>query len=454
MAMCWNGGLGMFIYDATESGSITKAVARSDAHYLLFDAQSKELVRAFLMSLPSDASGKLSVKVTGYRVANGISSNKTETIIPELIPDSVDHYLNAFHVLSIEGVVIENQVKSYPGFAAKSYKLTPPDLAPTNIFAVNFTGGTTVKFTPPSNARKATSNLTGYKVHVYNKAGVLQDQFTTISNDTTVSAVTVNGLTASQDYTFTVSALYLSSAVVAESGNSNLVVGAFAAITLPVDNSPANNKWMQSFSYNSVYYYLSVVNPKSIQSGSQTIKVYINKRDDLLKPFPLINGGFRIIATPFMRSMGHGSTGNTDLVWNATDSLYNGTLNFSMDGDWRINLKVYDSETNTLVAGTDMDAQGNGSTHYLDFYLDSSIQTGITDINSTRISVYPTISQGEITILSPVEATIKVLDLIGNTISTCQSTGSKTIHLNVQSGIYFISVESLGKTFIQKVIIK
>ena len=454
MAMCWNGGLGMFIYNATESGSITKAVARSDAHYLLFDAQSKELVRAFLMSLPSDASGKLSVKVTGYRVANGISSNKTETIIPELIPDSVDHYLNAFHVLSIEGVVIENQVKSYPGFAAKSYKLTPPDLAPTNIFAVNFTGGTTVKFTPPSNARKATSNLTGYKVHVYNKAGVLQDQFTTISNDTTVSAVTVNGLTASQDYTFTVSALYLSSAVVAESGNSNLVVGAFAAITLPVDNSPANNKWMQSFSYNSVYYYLSVVNPKSIQSGSQTIKVYINKRDDLLKPFPLINGGFRIIATPFMRSMGHGSTGNTDLVWNATDSLYNGTLNFSMDGDWRINLKVYDSETNTLVAGTDMDAQGNGSTHYLDFYLDSSIQTGITDINSTRISVYPTISQGEITILSPVEATIKVLDLIGNTISTCQSTGSKTIHLNVQSGIYFISVESLGKTFIQKVIIK
>jgi len=453
MAMCWNGGLGMFLYNATESGSITKEVARSDAHFLLFDAQSKELVRAFLISLPSDASGKISVKVTGYRVANGISSNKTESIIPELIPDSVDHYLNAFHVISIEGVVIENQAKSYPGFATKSFKLTPGDLAPTNLLAVNNSGGTTIKFTPPANAHKAISNLTGYKVQVYNKAGVMQDQFTTISNDTTVNYVNVTGFKASQEYTFTVSALYPASAVEVESGYSTVVENSITGIILPVDNSPANNKWLQSFSYNSVYYYMSVVNPKSIIAGSQTVKAYINKRNDLLQPFPVMNDGFKIVATPFMRSMGHSSDGNTDLIWNATDSVYEGTLNFSMDGDWRVNLKVYDAVTTSLVAGTDMDAEGNGSTLYWDFYLDSTL-TGMTEINSNGISVYPTLSNGEITIVSPAEARIKVIDLIGNTIESFQSSGSKTVDLNVQSGLYFISVESSGKTFIQKVIIR
>jgi len=152
--------------------------------------------------------------------------------------------------------------------------------------------------------------------------------------------------------------------------------------------------------------------------------------------------------------MGHGSDGNTDMVWNVADSDYEGTLNFSMDGDWRVNLKVYDAVTNLLVAGTNMDALGNGSTLYWDFYLDSSMQTGIKDINSTGISVFPTLSNGDITIVSPVEATIKVLDLIGNTIDSYQSSGRKTIHLNVPSGLYFIAVQSSGKTTVQKVIIK
>jgi len=193
MAGCWNGGLGMFIYNASESGSITKEAARSEAHFLLFDAQSKELVRAFLLSLPSEASGKLSVKVTGYRVTNGISSNKTESILPELFPDAVDHYLNAFHLVSIEDVVIENQAKSYPGFANKSFKLTLGDLAPKNLLAVNYSGGSTIKFTPPANARNAKSNLTGYNVLVYNKSGIVQDQFKTISYDTTINFINVPG---------------------------------------------------------------------------------------------------------------------------------------------------------------------------------------------------------------------------------------------------------------------
>ena len=86
-------------FKAADTGGITKDSARSDTHFLLFDAQSKELTRAFVESLPSAASGKISIKVTGYRVPNGIATNKSETYAPELTPDSIDHYLNSFHLL-------------------------------------------------------------------------------------------------------------------------------------------------------------------------------------------------------------------------------------------------------------------------------------------------------------------------------------------------------------------
>jgi len=306
MAGCWKSGLGVFIYDASQSGAITKDSARSDAHFLLFDAQSKELTRAFVESLPSAASGKISIKVTGYWSADSITSNKIETLVPELITDSIDHKLRAFHLLSIEGVNISGLTYSYAGFASTSYKSIPEDLAPTNVSALNFTGGTTVKFTPPANARKTSSNLSGYKVRVYNSAGELQSSYTTITNDTTVTSVNISGLTASSSYYITVTALYSSSAVEVESAQSNVV------------------------------------------------------------------------------------------------------------------------ESNL----------------------------GIKNATISRISVYPTLSQGEITIISPAEATVKVFDYTGKTIETYQSSGSRTISLNVPSGLYLVKVESAGETSVQKVIIR
>lgn len=304
MASCWNSGLGVFIYDANQSGTISVDSSRTDTHYLLFDPQSKELTRAFLESLPDDADGKILVKVTGYRVANGISADKSELYVPEINADSVVHYLNAFHLLSIEGVVVDTL--GYPGFATKSYKLTPEDLAPTNVSAVNYTGETTFKFTPPANEAFATTTLTGYKVQVYNKAGVVQDTYTTTVNDSSVTSVQVPGFTATQDYTFTVSALYPGSAVAVESAQSNLI--------------------------------------------------------------------------------------------------------------------------------------------------DSS--SGLKNTTTSSISVYPTLSQGEITVISPADATIKVLDYTGKTIESYQSSGSRTISLNIQSGLYLINVESAGETSVQKVIIR
>jgi hypothetical protein len=454
MAGCWNSGLGVFIYNATDTGKITQDSARSDAHYLLFDAQSKELTRAFLLSLPSEASGKISIKVTGYKVPNGISLNKTETQAPELVADSIDHYLTAFHLLSIEGVVIENQSKSYLGFDTISYKLTPADLAPSNLSVVKYSEGDTVKFTPPVNAAYAKSNLKGYKVRVYNNSGVLQDTYTTTINDSSVTAIHVSGLKTNAAYTFTVSALYPGSDVEVESEHSSIVEPGITGITLSVDDYSANSKWIQSFTFNNTNYYVSVVNPKDLTVGSQTVKAYINKQEGVLLSYPVVESGFKIVPTPFMRSMGHGSDGNTDLEWNADDSVYEGTLNFSMEGDWRINLKIFDSAADTLIAGVDIDEDGNGSTHYWDIYLDSTTTTtGTKDVKSAGILVYPSISHGEITIVTPAEAKVKVVDLSGKILETHQLSESKTIYLNVKSGLYLVSVESSNWTFIQKVIV-
>jgi hypothetical protein len=461
MASCFESGLGVFIYNPKESGKISIDSAQSSAHYLLGDPQSKELIRAFLEQLPfnaadqsSPADQKISVKVTGYWVKNGISANKSETYVPEISSDSVIHRLDAFHYLSIEGVVFPNDTNSFSGFATNSYKLTPQDLAPKVLWAANYTGGTTVKFIPPANEGNLNSNVTGYKARVYSKDSVLQDKYTTIKNDTTLRNIDINGLTANSDYKFSVAALYPVSGVEVESALSNVKDSSITGIVLSVDDYPANNRWIDSFTFNNSNYFLSVANPKSLAVGSQTVKAYINKQADVLQPFPVVDGGFKIVPTPFMRSMGHGSSGNTDLVWNSTDSVDEGTLKFSMDGDWRVNLKIYDAIADTLIAGVDLNENGDNSTHYWDFYLETMDTTGIKNIKQNGILVYPTLSQGEITIVSPAEARIKVIGLTGQTIGYYQSSGSKTIQLNAPSGLYFVLVESSGKIFTQKVIIK
>jgi hypothetical protein len=456
---CWNSGLGVFIYNPNEFGQISRDSALTDKHYLLLDAQSKELTKAFLLSLPDSADGEISVKVKGYWNTNGISSNKTKTQVPELITDSINHYLKSFHLYSIEGIYINNLKNSFSGFGTTSYKLVPADLAPKNVSAVNFTGGTTVKFTPPGNVGNVNSNLTGYKVRVYNNSGVLQPQYTTITNDTTTTSIDIHGLTSGSGYYFTVTALYPGSAVEAESAQSNTIGSSITGVALTVsdystysDDPSYKAKWIDSFNYNNETYYLTLAYPQSYVIGIQTIKAYINKKDSVFRPYQVVNGGFRITQTPVMPSMGHSSSGNTQFSWNATDSIYKATIHLSMEGGWRIGLKVYDAATDTLVAGTDISNSGTGNIHYWDLFLGAT--TGIKDISLTGISIYPTISKGNITINSPSDARVKVIDYTGSIVGSYQLSGTQNIQLNVPAGLYFISVESSGKTFVQKVIVK
>ena len=242
---------------------------------------------------------------------------------------------------------------------------------------------------------------------------------------------------------------------------SNLTVKSITGVSLVVRNYPTYSddtsykaRWIDSFTYNNSTYYVTLAYPQSLVLGTQTVKAYINRKDSVLRPYQIVNGGFYIRQVPVMESMGHSSSGNVQFTWNATDSVYNATIHFSMEGDWRINLQVYDSGTSSLVGGSAFDYQnGESSTLYWDIFLGAST-TGLKDITFNGVSVYPTLSRGDITIDTPVEANIKVIDITGKVINTFQSSGSRTISLNVQSGLYLVSVESAGKTFVQKVIVR
>ncbi|MDR2859075.1 MAG: FixH family protein [Mediterranea sp.] len=136
-----------------------------------------------------------------------------------------------------------------------------------------------------------------------------------------------------------------------------------------VDPYPTENaKWIQSFKIGDETYYLTIVSPLALKEGSNTLKAYINKVEDSLLPYETVDGGYKIEIDPRMPDMdNHSSPNNKALEWDAQEGIYKGTLNLSMTGHWRINLKVL-STTGDLIGGTDVEGAGN-STLYWDIHI-------------------------------------------------------------------------------------
>jgi hypothetical protein len=227
-----------------------------------------------------------------------------------------------------------------------------------------------------------------------------------------------------------------------------------------VDNYPSTGgpyRWLES----SVYYegkrhIVTLVSPQSLTEGTQTVYAHINVVEDVLQPYlPLEDGsGFLIKATPVMRSMGHGSSSvDAPLEWDETAGIYKGTLNFGMKGDWRINLKIYDVAADTLIIGKDLDPNGDGSAAWWDVYITKDA-TGIENVNTAETAVYPSISDGAFTVVTPSAATDRLIDLSGRTLAKYAAEGKTVIRTNVPSGLYLVAIESEGKTVTHKIIIR
>lgn len=119
-----------------------------------------------------------------------------------------------------------------------------------------------------------------------------------------------------------------------------------------VNALPDGQVWLKSFKVGDDTFFLSLVNPTDWKTGTNTIKAYVSKKSNpITTPYALAAETFTVDIDPRMPDMGnHTSPNNTPLV-KQEDGSYQGTINLTMTGLWRIHLKVKDSEGNIVAGG-------------------------------------------------------------------------------------------------------
>ena len=121
---------------------------------------------------------------------------------------------------------------------------------------------------------------------------------------------------------------------------------------ITVNALPEGQVWLKSFKVGDDTFFLSLVNPTDWKTGTNTIKAYVSKKSTpITTPYALAAETFTVDIDPRMPDMGnHTSPNNTPLV-KQEDGSYQGTINLTMTGLWRIHLKVKDSEGNIVAGG-------------------------------------------------------------------------------------------------------
>lgn len=84
-------------------------------------------------------------------------------------------------------------------------------------------------------------------------------------------------------------------------------------------------------------YFISLLRPVVWQVGMNDLEVLIHKRESMMS-FPADND-FTIDMVPEMMSMGHGSPNNISPV-SIGNGHYNGEINYTMTGDWRMHMTL------------------------------------------------------------------------------------------------------------------
>ena len=132
--------------------------------------------------------------------------------------------------------------------------------------------------------------------------------------------------------------------------------GGIEAADITVDALPDGQAWLKNFKVGDQTYFLSLVNPTDWQTGKNTITAYVSKKSNpITTPYALAEEQFIIEIDPRMPDMGnHTSPDNVSLTKQA-DGSYQGTVNLTMTGRWRIHLTVKDAQGNVVAGGDDLD---------------------------------------------------------------------------------------------------
>ena len=132
--------------------------------------------------------------------------------------------------------------------------------------------------------------------------------------------------------------------------------GSVERTDITVNALPDGQAWLKSFKVGDNTFFLSLVNPTDLKTGTNTLRAYISKKSDpITTPYALASETFTVNIDPRMPDMGnHTSPDNTALT-KQTDGSYQGTINLTMTGLWRIHLTVRDAEGNIVAGGDDQD---------------------------------------------------------------------------------------------------
>lgn len=142
------------------------------------------------------------------------------------------------------------------------------------------------------------------------------------------------------------------------------VQGGVASAAITVDALPENQQWLKSFKVGDNTYYLSLVNPVDWKTGSNTISAYVSKKNNpATTPYGLADEQFVIDIDPRMPDMGNHSSPNNVALTKQGDGSYQGTVNLTMTGRWRIHLAIKDAKGNIVAGGDDL-ADGYSSLYW------------------------------------------------------------------------------------------
>lgn len=137
--------------------------------------------------------------------------------------------------------------------------------------------------------------------------------------------------------------------------------GGINRVPLTVDAIPAGQEWIKSFKIGEDTYYISLVNPAELKTGTNSIEAYISRKSSsITEPYGLASETFTVEIIPTMPDMGNHTSPNNAPLTKQQDGKYKGTINLTMTGLWRIHLTIKDAKGG-IVAGGDNLSDGFSS---------------------------------------------------------------------------------------------
>ena len=109
------------------------------------------------------------------------------------------------------------------------------------------------------------------------------------------------------------------------------------SLIIPVTVAEPAKARIKSFTalHDSAKYFVALLNPSSPKTGINDMELAIYKKISMMSFLP--DSSLSVVLTPEMPAMGHGSPNNVNPLHSGAGH-YNGKVNFTMTGLWRLNL--------------------------------------------------------------------------------------------------------------------